>query len=223
MLWAEAEVRQVAVFGEQLVLHRRIEADLGGVLVRLIDRVTNIGATPCPHMFLYHCNVGFPIVDAGAELIYPAGDGICVSDACDPNYRTMVGPDPTFVEQCYEHKMASESSGMVAAAVVNRAIGLGVVQRYSAATLPHHITWRQLGAGTYVVAMEPSTNRDAGRFNARERDELTFLASGESREYSLEIGALVGTEAIDEFAGRAASAAAYLGHATRTTEEAGIA
>ena len=30
VLWAEAEVTQVAVFGEQLLLTRRIEADLGG-------------------------------------------------------------------------------------------------------------------------------------------------------------------------------------------------
>jgi hypothetical protein len=206
VLWAEAEVQQMAVFGEQLVLRRRIEADLGGTSLRLTDRVTNVGATPCPHMFLYHCNVGFPIVNAGAELVYPAGDGVCVSDSCDAGYRTMVDPVAEFVEECYEHDMVPDDSGLVSAAVVNRSIGLGVFQRYSAATLPHHITWRQLGTGTYVVAMEPSTNRDAGRFDARERGELTFLASGESRDYYLEIGALVGAEQIDAFADVAAVA-----------------
>ena len=64
------------------------------------------------------------------------------------------------------------------AAVLNRAAGLGVYQRYRRDQLPHHITWRQLGAGTYVVAMEPSTNRDAGRFDARERGELELPGAG---------------------------------------------
>ena len=90
--------------------------------------------------------------------------------------------------------------GLVGAAVVNRAAGLGVFQRYDPATLPRHITWRQLGTVAYVVAMEPSTNRDAGRFDARERGELISLAPGEERRYRLEIGALDGRDAIEAFA-----------------------
>lgn len=65
------------------------------------------------------------------------------------------------------------------------------------------------GAGfdfeTYVVAMEPSTNRDAGRLDARFRGELQHLAPGEQRHYQLEIGALLGGDAIEEFAVRTAA------------------
>ena len=74
--------------------------------------------------------------------------------------------------------------------MLNRAAGLGVYQRYRKDQLPHHVTWRQLGSGTYVVAMEPSTNRDAGRFDARERGELIHLAPGEQRTTSWRLGAL---------------------------------
>jgi hypothetical protein len=204
VLWAEGEVTQAAVFGEQLTLRRRIEADLGGIALRISDIVTNTGATACTHMLLYHCNVGFPVVDAGAELIYPAGPGICVSQACDTGYRRLLGPRPDFVEECYEHDMAADADGMVSAAVVNRRAGLGVYQRYQRAAFPHHITWRQLGMGTYVVAMEPSTNRDAGRLDARARGELQHLSPGEERHYTLEIGALAGTQDIDAFAERIA-------------------
>jgi hypothetical protein len=200
VLWAEAEVAQVAVFGEQLVLSRRVEADLGGRCVRISDTVTNAGATACPHMMLYHCNIGFPVVDASAELAYPAGPGTCVSDACAESYRTLAGPQPDFVEECYEHDMAVDAGGYVNAGVLNRAAGLGVYQRYRRDQLAHHITWRQLGSGTYVVAMEPSTNRDAGRFDARERGELGYLQPGEQRRYDLEVGALTGVTALDDFA-----------------------
>jgi hypothetical protein len=169
VLWAEGEVLQAALFGEQLLLRRRVEADLGGVSLRIADTVTNVGPTPCPHMMLYHCNVGFPVVDAGAELIYPAGPGTCVSTASSPGYRHLAGPSATFVEECYEHDMRAGPDGLAGAAVVNRALGLGVFQRYQRSALPRHITWRQLGTRAYVVAMEPSTNRDAALRRARTR------------------------------------------------------
>ena len=50
--------------------------------------------------------------------------------------------------------------------------------------------------------MEPTTNRDAGRFDARERGELAYLAPGESRAYDIEIGVLDGGAAIESFAAR---------------------
>jgi hypothetical protein len=59
-----------------------------------------------------------------------------------------------------------------------------------------------MGEGTYALAMEPSTNRDAGRADARERGELQWLEPGEQRRYDLEIGALPGTAAIGEFEAR---------------------
>jgi len=202
VLWAEAEVLQAAVFGEQLLLNRRIEADLGGTSVRIADTVTNVGATACPHMLLYHCNVGFPVVDDGAEIAYPAPAGICVSEASSPDYRQLADPEPAFVEECYEHDMVPDAAGYVTAAVLNPAAGLGVYQRYRKDQLPHHVTWRQLGSGTYVVAMEPGTNRDAGRFDARERGELIHLGPGEQRHYELELGALTGAENVEAFRAR---------------------
>ena len=91
-----------------------------------------------------------------------------------------------------------------------------MVSLWGRAALPHHITWRQLGAGTYVVAMEPSTNRDAGRLDARTRAELQHLPAGEQRRYALEIGALAGSEAIDAFT---ADAGRLAGHPARAVTE----
>ena len=95
MLWAEGEVIQAALFGEQLALRRRIEADLGGRALRITDVVTNTGATPCPHMLLYHCNVGFPVVDAGAELVYPAGPAPASAPPAPPTTGGWTAPGRT--------------------------------------------------------------------------------------------------------------------------------
>jgi hypothetical protein len=90
----------------------------------------------------------------------------------------------------------------VPVAIVNPRISVGVYQLYNKGTLPHQTTWRMPGEDLYVVAIEASTNRDAGRWDARERGELITLAPGERRRYDLEMGALVGDVEIDAFTNR---------------------
>ncbi len=62
-----------------------------------------------------------------------------------------------------------------------------------------------LGEGTYVLGIEPSTNRAESRAQARERGELTVLQPGEERAFELELGALAGDAEIDAFAARVAA------------------
>ena len=90
-------------------------------------------------------------------------------------------------------------------AVVNREAGLGLYQIYGREQFPHHFVWRMLGEGTYVVGIEPSTNRTAGRLDARERGELIEPEAGEKRMYDLELGALEGEDEVSGFAARVES------------------
>jgi hypothetical protein len=59
-----------------------------------------------------------------------------------------------------------------------------------------------LGEDHYGVALEPSTNRDAGRWDALERGELQMLEPGESRPYDLELVALRGGLELEAFEAR---------------------
>jgi hypothetical protein len=79
---------------------------------------------------------------------------------------------------------------------------MGVYQLFDKSQLPHQTTWRMPGEDHYVVAIEASTNRDAGRWDARERGELIELAPGDQRTYELEMGALVGNDEIEAFTSR---------------------
>ena len=201
VLWAEGIVQQTAVFAENLTLRRRVEATVGGRSFRIHDEVENTGHTRSTHMLLYHCNVGFPIVDAGSRLLVP-GVGTPTDPAPPGDYRRLEAPHENYTERCFEHDVVTEPDGTVPVAVVNDRIGTGVYQLFNKRQLEHQTTWRMMGEDHYVVAIEASTNRDAGRFDARERGELTELAPGESRTYDLEMGALVGEAEIDAFAGR---------------------
>lgn len=207
-LWAEGVVRQAAVFGETLELRRSIEARVGESRFTVRDEVINAGFDATSHMYLYHVNVGWPVVDDGADYLIPADDGVPVAAYSSTSYRRLSGPAPGAREECYEHDAVAEREGTVPVAVVNRARGLGAYQVYRRDQFPFHTMWRMLGEGTYAVAMEPTTNRDAGRFDARERGELSFLEPGESRRYEIEIGVLDGIGEIDAFADRVARARA---------------
>jgi hypothetical protein len=204
-LWAEGEVTQAAVFGERLVLRRRIEAAIDGTSLTLHDEVVNEGFAATPHMLLYHVNAGWPVLDEGAELFVPARAVHARGDHPLDGYATMTAPQRGFVEQVFEHELLAEEDGTVPVALVNRARGLGLFQRFSRHQLPHCFCWRMLGEGTYVVGIEPSTNRAAGRLDARERGELIVLEPGARRAYDLELGALDGVEQIDRFTKRVES------------------
>ena len=108
---------QMAVFGENLVLTRRIEAALGGMSISVVDRVENRGFRPTPHMLLYHYNFGFPLLDEGAELLLPSRRS---STPCTRTRAPRASAtasrgrrSPTFREQVYEHDMVAGADGMV--------------------------------------------------------------------------------------------------------------
>jgi hypothetical protein len=166
------------------------------------DEVDNVGHSRVSHMLLYHCNAGFPVVDEGSELLVPSLKTTTDYGVPIEGYKALSAPIKDFTEACFEHELAPEKDGKVPVAIVNRKLALGVYQVFRIGQLPHHTVWRMMGEDTYAMAMEPSTNRDAGRSDAKERGELLHMEPGEVRVYDLEIGAIVGKEAIDAFAGR---------------------
>ncbi len=52
----------------------------------------------------------------------------------------------------------AESSGMIPVGIVNRKRGLGAYQVHRTDQFAHHGVWKNLGEGTYVVSLEPTTN-----------------------------------------------------------------
>lgn len=202
ILWAQGEVLQAAVFGEQLLLRRTIETRVGESRLTVVDEVENIGYARTPHMLLYHVNVGWPVVDEGSELLVPARSVTARRAQDVDDYRSLRGPQQGYVEQVFEHEVASEPDGRVPVAILNRGLGIGAYQIFNHNQLPHHFVWRMLGEGTYVVGIEPCTNRVEGRLEARARGELIELEPGERRVYELELGALEGAVALDAFAER---------------------
>ncbi len=214
-LWAEGTVRQEIVYGENLLLTRRYEAEVGSSSFTLRDVVRNDGYYPCPHQLLYHFNIGYPVVDDGAELLAslsgPVPGSIFEGDSgATDRYRMFSGPEQSFFAEGYEIPMAPGGDGWVAAAVVNRGFkgldgGLGVYLRYDPTTLPVYLEWRMMGESLYAVGMEPATNGFASIPELTDQGFPIMMEPGEERVYELEFGVLAGGDAIDTFAGSLAA------------------
>jgi hypothetical protein len=188
-LWAEGVVQQSAVFGEDLHLIRRIEADLGGNEIRLTDRVVNHGFYKTPHMYCYHINVSHPVLDEGSRYLAPIRDVVWAAHAGDAyrmqgvGYRTLPSPRLDFHEQVWQHELAADASGNVPVALVNDRIGLGFEVTTRKDQFPCQYEWQNLQAGQYALGIEPSTHHVLGNQAARDRGEMIWLQHGEERRY----------------------------------------
>ncbi len=186
VLWAEGEVRQATIFGEYLVLTRRVEADLDGDEIRLLDRVRNDGFYRTPHMFLYHINLGWPLLDEGSRFVAPIRRTLWQTESVTAqrvSYQRMPSPRSNFVEQVYEHEVVADTRGQVTAAVVNERLALGVAVEWSLAQFPHCLEWLNLQEGAYAVGIEPSTHHVAGNAAARADGSMIWLEHGGQRRY----------------------------------------
>jgi hypothetical protein len=202
ILWAEGIVQQSAVFGEDLHLIRRIEADVGGNEIRVQDRVVNHGFCRTPHMFFYHVNLGHPLLDEGARYVAPIRDVVWAAHAGadyqmqNVGYRIMPPPRAGFREQVWQHELAADRNGDVPVALINDRLGLGFEVVTRKTQLPCMYQWQNFQAGQYAMGIEPSTHHALGNLAARERGEMIWLEHDDSRHYEAVFRVLDGAAAI---------------------------
>ncbi|WP_170284668.1 DUF4432 family protein [Kribbella amoyensis] len=200
VLRVRGEVIQATSFGEHLRLTRTVELDFDGLELRLHDVVDNLGFERTPHMFLYHLNFGWPLVDEGTEFVAPITATTWCSDSVAEqgvSYRTLPGPQPGFVEQVFEHQVVADESGRSRVALIRADGSLGVEVAWDAATMPAFFEWQNLRSGQYAIGLEPSTHAVAGDAAARADGSMTWLEHGESRTYRTTIRVLDGPEATE--------------------------
>ena len=203
-MFVQGRVREGHLFGDKVEMVRRVSARLGESRLFVSDRITNIGGETVPHMIIYHCNFGFPLLDEFAELVAPSREVIPSTEVARrglERYNRFEAPQPGYVEQVFYHDLVAAADGYVTVGLVNHRVGvgrgLGVYIRYRQRELPRFTEWKMMGFGDYVVGLEPSNCWTGGRAAERARGTLQFLEPGETREYSLEIGILADNGAIE--------------------------
>ena len=201
-------MRETKVFGPSLELKRTLSGTLGQPTIRIHDEVVNRANTPAPHMLLYHFNFGWPLVDAGTQLIWqgdwqarPGGindhifrEGHDFRSCPAPvDSHSGTGEAVAFID------VTPDDSGRCVAGLHNAKLGLAVILRFQKAQLPWLTNWQHWGKGEYVTGLEPGTHPPIGQAQARAQQSLLFLEPGESRPYDVEIDVLTDPAQISQF------------------------
>jgi hypothetical protein len=185
------EIRQAALFFENLVLRRRILTAMGSNQISIEDEVTNEGFEPAPHMLLYHFNMGFPLVGESACLQLQTEETMprdAASKSGLAEWEHFQSPTPGYQEQVFIHRPKIDQNGQATVGLNNPHLGIGVRWTYDATNLPYLMEWKMMGEGAYVVGIEPANCMGlGGRVATRETGNLLFLTPGESRQYKIKL------------------------------------
>ncbi len=201
-------MRETCVFGENLTLTRTVATKLGARSFTIRDIVTNEGFKPTPIQLLYHCNIGWPVVDAGSELLTPTrlvAPRDAAADDGKEDWWKCDAPIHKYAEKVYYHDMEPDKNGIVTVALVNngfrRGEGFGVYLKYAKKELPRFVQWKQMGEQDYVVGFEPCNCGVEGRAIDEKLGLLDTLKPGESRTFNLEFGPITDEKKLRMFKG----------------------
>ena len=190
------KMRQSKVFGPSMELKRTISGTLGKPSIRIDDIVTNLGNQETPLMLLYHFNLGWPLADEGADILWKGswasrggeGDGAIFN--AKNNFRKCPSPISSHAgsgEAVAFIDPDEDKKGDCLCGLFNAKINLALAIRFKKAQLPWLTNWQHWGKGEYVTGLEPGTHQPVGQKEVKRRGEMTYLQPGESKEFNLEL------------------------------------
>lgn len=148
-----ADIRDTALFGQNLVVTRTVACAAFSDELRIEDRIENRAFRDEKYCLLYHVNVGWPIVDAGAKI---SGDFVSSRPRtpwAEREMDKMLEVEPPLdnaEETCYFHETRDGTMS-----VENARLGKRFTVRSS---LKKFVQWKSRASGDYVIGLEPCTS-----------------------------------------------------------------
>lgn len=190
--------RDSRVFGPTLEVRRQIQCRLGEPQIVIFDQVTNRGDETVDHNWLYHVNLGYPLLDKGAQFIYrgkaeywqrPDQPDKQPTAAALKRLKRVTDPLPEHTgmgERGLLVEAKPDRQGIVHAGIINRPRKLALELTYQGDQLPRLANWQHYGPrGSYVAGVEPFNGSLMGLANdAHPRAKVT-LEPGQSIRYQL--------------------------------------
>lgn len=192
-------VNDSVIFDRKLTLKRKYYFSYLENSIALEDTVINEGETESPYMILYHCNMGYPLLNKGSIVKIP-NNGVTPRNAhaeeSIEKALIMDKPQPDYEECCYYYD-AKENGGVSRAGIYNAEIGKGVVLKYKKEQLPCLTEWKMIGKRDYVLGIEPGNCTPDGRDIMRKNGTLRFLKGGESAVTAVKFSFITDKEAFE--------------------------
>lgn len=199
VLTVSGEMREAELFGENMVLRRKIETKLGSKTIVLTDEIENESYRSEPLMLLYHINIGYPLLDEGTKLYIPTKKVTPRDDESaghESEYDVMDAPKDNEPEYVFIHEAVANKDGNVVVGVVNEEQKIGLKLEFSQKYLPYFMEWKSTASGDYVIGLEPSNSSVYGRAYCEKNNTIHMLGSFEKETNVLKFTVLEGEEEI---------------------------
>lgn len=200
VLTISGKMREARVFGENLVLGRKITCKYGENKITIENTVENLGFRKEALMLLFHFNMGYPLLDEDSVLVTPTEKLTPRDPEAEigkTKYNQSQPPTPNYQEQVFYHQLKADRNDATCVALINRNLELGVAIHFNKHQLFNFTQWKQMGEGEYVLGMEPCNCYVGGRVDSRNEAVLEYLEPGEIRKFDLTVEILNGVKEID--------------------------
>lgn len=202
VLTINGKMREARLFGENLMLQRKITCRYGENKIFIQNTIENYGFRKEPLMLLFHFNMGYPLLDENALLITPTEELIPRDEEARKGVETFnqfQPPTPEYAEQVFYHNLRTDSEGNTSVALVNKKLELALSISFNKKQLFNFTQWKQMGEGEYVLGMEPGNCLVGGRADVRKNGSLEYLEPGEIKKFDLVVEIIEGTDNINAF------------------------
>lgn len=193
------EMREAELFGENMVLRRKIESVLGENSITVTDEIENQAFRPEPLMLLYHCNMGYPFLDENCELYVPSKKVAGREEFSEKHvkrWNKMETPIDNEEEYVFIHDIQSDEKLDTMVLVANHKLNIGLTIEFNRKNLPYFMEWKSMASGDYVLGLEPSNSSVYGKPYHVEHDSVHYLKPFKKETNVLKFSVIEGKEAL---------------------------
>ena len=176
VLYVYGEVRECALFGENLLLKRSYAITENTLSIN--DTLVNLDYTDTEYVLLYHVNYGYPFLDECLQLDIPATNSDPLTEIAKERKADMfriTAPIDGGAEDVYYHTL---SKGQVR--LTNPDKNVAVEMLYDVNDFPVTLQWKSMISGDYALGIEPSLTRF-------DQFKMQVLKANESKTYKIKI------------------------------------
>ena len=181
-----AIISQAALFMDKMELVREIHIGKKNNTIEIKDQIQNKGDKESACMFMYHMNMGYPLLSEHAQLQINSCDVRPRNEYAREHISTwkeISEPGSMTEEACYYHSF--EEKGV--AKIYNPYIKKGVEISFDPESLPCFTEWKMMGKYDYVLGLEPGNCKLNGRKKVNQSGKLVMLKENEIVKYGVKI------------------------------------
>lgn len=200
-LVASGEMREGELFGENLLLRRKVTTSLYKQELVIEDIIENEGFREEPCMLLYHFNLGYPFLSEDLQLYLPTKEVIPRDEDAKrqmDNWNKMDKPKTGEKEAVFLHDLATDEQGNTFVIAYNHSLQMGLELHFSKEQLPYFMQWKSRATGDYVMGLEPANATVYGRSYHEKQKDVPTLQPLEQKKVRLMLRFFEGNEELEK-------------------------